>query len=50
MEKDESHEHTLVMSRSVPRFSVSVKCSVVRPLSVIGKLEKSYRMELAKGN
>ena len=50
MEKDKSQQHTQLMSRFVPRLSVSVKCTVARPVSVTGKLEKSCRMELAKGS
>lgn len=50
MEKDESHQHMLLVFRVVPRLSVSVKCTVARPVSVTGKLERSYGTELAKGS
>lgn len=50
MEKDESHQYMPLMFRVVPRLSVSVKCTVARPVSVTGKLERSYGTELAKGS
>lgn len=50
MGKEESHQYMPIMFRFVPRLSVSVKFTVARPVSVTGKLEKSYGTELAKGS